>query len=380
MSRPRMLIISFSSIASDARVLKQVRGFADEFDVTTCGFGPRPDERVEHIELGLPHPNRLRALWDEGLVHFRRFRTAYWTGPTVRAARAALRGRTFDVVISNDLDTAGLAVALFGGHRVHCDLHEYWPELHGENAAWMRHRSHLYRWILRTYARRAASATTVSARIADEYRRIFGLDAAVVTNASPLQDLDVHPVSAPLRLVYSGAGDAERGLESLVEATARTTTPVELDLYLVSMTPAYRQSLQDLIDRECSPTRIREPLPYAKLVQTLNTYDIGIYQPKPINLNHAYALPNKVFDFVQARLALVIGPAEEMARVVDEYGIGVVTEDFTTDSLRQALDALTPDDVEQWKTASDRASAALSAEVQQQGWVDAVNSIVEKTS
>lgn len=380
MNKPRMLIISFSPISSDARVLKQVRGFADEFEVTTCGFGPRPDERVEHIELGTPKPDRVRRLWDEALVRFGRFRVAYWTGPTVRAARAALRGRSFDVVISNDLDTAGVAVALYGGERVHCDLHEYWPELHGENAAWMRHRSQLYRWLLRAYVRRAASATTVSSRIAEEYRRVFGLDVRVVTNASPHQDLAVGAVSDPLRLVYSGAGDGERGLESLVKAAARTTTPVELDLYLVSMAPEYRRSLQELIDREKSPTRIREPLPYTELVPTLNTYDIGIYQPKPINLNHAFALPNKVFDFVQARLALVIGPAEEMARVVEEHGIGVVTADFSTDSLRQALDALEPEDVARWKEASDRASAALSAEAQQQVWVDAVRAIVERAS
>ncbi|MFB7251796.1 glycosyltransferase [Microbacterium sp. NPDC056234] len=378
MNKPSMLIISFSPIASDARVLKQVRGFAEEFDVTTCGFGPQPDERVEHIELGIPRPHRARRLWDEALVRFGRYRTAYWTGPTVRAARKVLRGRRFDVVISNDLDTAGLAVALYGGERVHCDLHEYWPELHGENAAWMRHRSQLYRWLLRTYVRRAASATTVSSRIAEEYRRVFDLDVAVVTNASPHQNLAAGEVSDPLRLVYSGAGDAERGLESLVEATARTSTPVELDLYLVSMTPEYRRSLEELIDREKSPTRIREPLPYRELVPTLNTYDIGIYQPKPINLNHAYALPNKVFDFVQARLALVIGPAEEMARVVHEHGIGVVTADFSTESLRRALDELAPGDVARWKDASDRASAALSAEAQQQVWVDAVHAIAEK--
>lgn len=375
MTVPRMLIISFSPIASDARVLKQVRGFADDYAVTTCGFGPSPDPRVEHIELEAAQPGRLRRFMDEGLVRLGWFRLAYWAGPTVRAARSALTARRFDVVIANDLDTAGLAVAKFGGASVHCDLHEYWPQLHGENAKWMAHRSKLYSWMLRTYVRSAASVTTVSSRIAEEYQRVHGVHTHVVTNASPQRDLPVGAVSSPLRLVYSGAGDGERGLESLVEAAARTTTDVHLDLYLVSATREYLDGLQKLIDDESAPARICEPLPYNALVSKLNTYDVGVYQPKPINLNHAYALPNKVFDFVQARLALVIGPAEEMASVVHEHGIGVVTEDFSTHSLRLSFDALTAKDVHRYKEASDKATHALSAEVQQAGWERAVDAI-----
>ena len=49
--RPRVLILSFSPIASDARVLKQVRLFADRYDVTTCGFGPQPHPGVEHVQV-----------------------------------------------------------------------------------------------------------------------------------------------------------------------------------------------------------------------------------------------------------------------------------------------------------------------------------------
>jgi hypothetical protein len=375
MTSPTMLIISFSPIASDARVLKQVRGFADDYRVTTCGFGPSPDPRVEHIELRAGPVSQMNRLLDEALVRVHWFRAAYWTGPTVRAARAALSGRRFDAVIANDLDTAGVSVAMFGGERVHCDLHEYWPQLHGENPRWLAHRSKLYIWLLREYVRRAASTTTVSSRIADEYRSVYDIDAEIVTNASPQRDLVAGSVSKPLRLVYSGAGDGERGLESLVEATARTTTAVELDLYLMSTTTDYLQRLQQLIDREQAPVRILAPVPYEKLVATLNTYDVGVYQPKPINLNHAYALPNKVFDFVQARLALVIGPAEEMARVVREHGIGVITDDFTPESLRCALDSLTHDAVRAYKAASDRAARILSAEAQQAVWEGAVQAI-----
>ena len=41
-SRPRVLVVSFSDISRDARVLRQVAAVADRAEVTTVGFGPAP--------------------------------------------------------------------------------------------------------------------------------------------------------------------------------------------------------------------------------------------------------------------------------------------------------------------------------------------------
>ena len=35
--KPRMLIFSYSPIANDGRVMRQVNEFANEYDVVTCG-------------------------------------------------------------------------------------------------------------------------------------------------------------------------------------------------------------------------------------------------------------------------------------------------------------------------------------------------------
>ena len=89
MSRTSLLIISFSEIRSDARVLKQVREFTRDFDVTTCGYGEQPDGVVEHIRL----PDDAPAWrYDKPSVVLRRFRRAYWTNPAVAAAWPRLEG------------------------------------------------------------------------------------------------------------------------------------------------------------------------------------------------------------------------------------------------------------------------------------------------
>src|SRR6186997_1558914 len=103
--RRTLLILSFSPIASDARVLKQVNLFRDEYAVITCGYGPAPDGVVEHLMI-----RDDLAIWryDRRLVASRRFRKAYWSNAAIVAAGHLLEGRSFDVVLADDVDAVGL--------------------------------------------------------------------------------------------------------------------------------------------------------------------------------------------------------------------------------------------------------------------------------
>src|SRR5690606_14907249 len=91
--------------------------------------------------------------------------------------------------------------------------------------------------------------------------------------------------------------------------------------------------------------RFCEPVPYDELVQTLNGYDVGLSIFPPTTFNLAWCLPNKFFDFIQARLGVIVGPSPEMKRFVDEYRVGLVLPDFESAPLAAALEALTPERV-----------------------------------
>jgi hypothetical protein len=84
------------------------------------------------------------------------------------------------------------------------------------------------------------------------------------------------------------------------------------------------------------------------------------YPPRHANLE--LSLPNKLFDFLQARLALVIGPSPEMARIVREHDCGLVTAGFAVEDLVQTLRTLRPERVAALKRGSDRAASVLNAE------------------
>ena len=58
----------------------------------------------------------------------------------------------------------------------------------------------------------------------------------------------------------------------------------------------------------------------------------------PVNFNHIHAFPNKFFEFIQARLALVIGYSLEMIEIVKKYQIGVIAKSFLRKGLSSGLE------------------------------------------
>lgn len=370
--RPSLLVLVLSDIRRDPRVLKQVRLFRDRYAVTTCSFGEAPEGVAEHISLGAEArgwPN------DRAGLLLRRYDHVYWHLPAVQAAREALAGREFDAVIANDLNTVPLAAELRSRGGFHADLHEYSPAEKDNELAWRLLVAPYQRHLLRRYAVRARSVTTVSQGIADAYRRNFGLDCRVVANAAPYRDAEPLPVGTPMRAIFTGAAQAARHVDLMVEAMRHVPGRMSLDLYLMPNEPAYLASLKADAARIPS-VRILPPVPFAELMDTVASYDIALAFQRPTTFNIRYAVPNKFFEAVQARTAVVVGPAPELEAVVEKYGFGVVTDDFTAESLAQTLRALTPERVAELKQAAHAAAWELSAESSMQPWVEAVEEMV----
>ena len=81
-----------------------------------------------------------------------------------------------------------------------------------------------------------------------------------------------------------------------------------------------------------------------------------------MNFNDKYALPNKFFEFIQARLALAISPSPEMKFLVDKYNLGVVSDDFTTQSLAAKISNLSFEQIMFYKNRVNHFCHELSAE------------------
>lgn len=369
-TNPRILVLTYTLISREPRALKQISYLKSRFNVTTAGFGPAPDPSVQHIELtqetAYSH-NRLSRLRYVLMLALRRYRLVNKGDLRDRAAFDVLSVTKWDLIIAHDVKTISLANRLASARGVLSDLHEYAPR-QGENVfAWQLLIAPYFRWLCRTEVAKAAAVTTVSQGIVDEYRKQFGIVAHLDVNASPYQALSPGRVTSPIRLVHSGVAGRARKLEVMIEAVLHTTADVTLDLYLVQNGSSYFGELQRLAG---SSERIsfRDPVPYDRLVQTLNDYDVGLSIIAPTTFNLAWCLPNKFFDYVQARLGVIIGPSPEMSRIIQERGFGTISENFSAPSLAHILETITPGQVRAWKDASDEHARDLSAEEQLKVW------------
>jgi hypothetical protein len=148
-----------------------------------------------------------------------------------------------------------------------------------------------------------------------------------------------------------------------------------LDFMFVPNDRPYLSRLERLA-RSRPRVGFKKPVPMTQIVSVLNEYDIGLFLLSPRAFNYRMALPNKLFEFIQARLAVAVWPSPEMARLVREGDCGVVARDFTVESMADALNSLSPQDIKKFKEHSHQAASRFSAEQNRQFMLDLVQKLI----
>src|SRR5690606_13790096 len=217
--RPRVLVVSYTPFVREPRALKQVSALRDRCDITTAGFGEAPFIDIPHVQLTDTAPQRggvLGRILYLLLLLLRIYRPIARLSAVDAEVARVLGGREWDVVIAHDLVTLEAALALAPSRGVVLDLHEYAPKQNEHSSLWRLMIAPYVRWMLRTRVPHSAEVVTVGRGIADEYRRVFGIDSTVVVNATPHQRLEPTPVANPIRLVHSGVAAAQRRLDVMI--------------------------------------------------------------------------------------------------------------------------------------------------------------------
>lgn len=362
MTAKRILSISFSPLRRDSRVLRQLAILREFGDVTTVGYGDAPDAVANHIEVPLSASSLPQTPGGVLRLALHRHRAVELRAPAERAALPQLAGTgPFDLVVANDARALPLAFAVAGGAPIWADLHEWALEENSTILSWRLLVGPYMDALCRRYLPRVTEATVVGGAIGDLYRDRYGIPRpALVRNAGPWQDLAPSPVEpGRIRLVHSGIAVPERNIEALLDAMHVLDERFSLDLYLVG-TDEY---LAKLTARAKGHERItfNAPVHPTALPATLNKYDLGVYLLPLRTRNHRLMLPNKFFDFVQARLGQLISPAEETAALIEQHGLGPALPDHSVAGLVAALSPLTEEQVASFKQNAHEAAHDLSS-------------------
>ncbi|MGC9151483.1 MAG: glycosyltransferase [Microbacter sp.] len=249
--------------------------------------------------------------------------------------------RKVDLIVSNDVDTlpAAFLAALLRRKDLLFDAHELFsevPELVKRpfvKKFWQK----IEDWILP----HVHKSITVCQSIADHYCNKYHIDMKVVRNV-PLykKPLLTNRLSANDRkiILYQGSLNVGRGLEWVFEAM-----PMIDQAQLVIIGDGYkRKELKTL----ASQLHIEDKVQFLGAIrgEQLHEYtagaNIGLCLLEKMGLNYYYALPNRIFDYIQAGIPVLATRFPEIANIVDTFHTGVLIDHYEPEFLAETINQM----------------------------------------
>ena len=336
-------------------------------EVTVCSAPPVPGFELPSTFLKLTRAGRSlpgKLLRAANLLS-RRYEADIWT-PRMRDLFTELQDSNFSLIVCHDALLLPLALALRERSRAEgrcalvMDAREFYPRQFENNHLWRILFSGLNDYVCRRYLPQADFVFTVSPGLARGYAEEYGVNCRLLPSLPDYHE--IFPTATPerIRCIHHGCAAPGRKLELMIEAFSYLQGKATLDFMLM---PSERSGmyLAELRSRADNLSNIRfiEPVPMREIVSFITAYDLGVYLLQPSNYNHRHALPNKLFEFIQARLGVVVSPVPDMADLVRRYGIGLVTADFTPEAMVQSFNNLTISQVDEFKKKSHQAAREL---------------------
>jgi hypothetical protein len=379
----RILIIVFSDIQHDARVARQIAFLKENYKLYVLAFGGKENDGYEFIKISKPVLGLFKKIVSAFLLVARFYNLAFRILHPSKQAQSLLLNKKFDLVIANDIESLPWAFQFYSSTPVLFDAHEYAPRHFEDRLSWRIFFKGFNTYLCKKYIPKVAAMTTVGKGLAVEYEKNFGVKPTVITNANWYYDIQPRPVTDKIRMIHHGGSTPSRKLELMIEMMKHLDNRFELDLMLIvppsasNKTKGYIDYLKSLASND-KRIRFLPALKSSEIVPFINQYDIGVFLLPPVNFNYANTLPNKLFDFIQAQLAIAIGPTPEMAEIVNKYDIGVVSEDFTPMTLAAKLNTLTAEKLRYLKQQTRTAAIELTAEKNRNLFLSVVASLIDQ--
>ncbi|HOP12609.1 MAG TPA: glycosyltransferase [Lentimicrobium sp.] len=271
------------------------------------------------------------------------------------------------LIVANDLDTLP---AGFLAHRLKrvplvYDSHEFYtetPELVNRpfvQGIWERIEAFIFP--------RLTDIITVNGSIAGLYEEKYHKKLHVVRNIPRRLKEEKRYSRAELGLpedrkiiLLQGAGiNIQRGAEEAIEAVRHCENVLLLIIGSGDVVGKLKEKAEqsDYRDR----VMFLPKMPYEEMMRYTRLADIGLTLDKDTNINYRYSLPNKLFDYIHARIPVLASRLPEIASIVEDYDIGMITENHKPEHIALKLKEMLGDQelTSRWKNNLDKAAEAL---------------------
>lgn len=382
-AKKNILILCSDNYKKQPRVLRTIEALSDDFNIAVAGNSDSKDHKVNFIDLSLNlKKNKVTNYWHFNKPFFIKlpisfyykfikqkrfykpffFEQQYWTDSKL-ADLEQLKAFNHDLIISHGIDTLPLAITLANNKTpVIFNAHEYYPLEFEQDKIWLKTEGAKSNYIINKYLPKCVHMFCVSNLIQKKYQENLKITSTVITNAPNFIQLEPKNIDPKrIRIIHHGIALREREIEHMAKLVNHLDDRFELNIMLTVADKKYYRELEQkfLANKKVN---LLPAVPLNTLCTFLNQFDIGYYILPPVNFNTKYALPNKLFEYIQARLCLAFGPSPEMKNVIEKYNLGVVANDYSPEAVADKIKALSTDDIFTFKLNSHKHALELSAE------------------
>ena len=251
-----------------------------------------------------------------------------------------------DLIFSNDLDTlpaAFLAHKLKKRSKTVSDSHELFteaPELEG------RFVKKIWECMEKIIFPKLTNIITVNDTIAEIFKSKYRKSIVVIRNVSEKfdwselkskKDLGI-PEDKELIIVQGSGLNVDRGIEEAILAMQLINNAILLIVGDGDVIP----NAKELVKTHQLETKVLffGKRPYKELMQFTRYASIGLALDKPKSLNYRFALPNKLFDYIQANTAVICSNLIEIQKIVEKYEIGISIETISPEAIAETINGL----------------------------------------
>lgn len=242
--------------------------------------------------------------------------------------------------------------------KVMIDLREFYPLEYENDPLWLRSFGAFFEHLCSTYLPRVDFALTVSEGIAKKYAQAYGIECTLFLSLPPFFPL-TSSKNDKIRLIYHGLISTDRESKNLLEIAKNLRDGIEMNLMVLSNHPAFLEEFKNEA-KNIPNLNLLPPVKLEEIIPFTQQFDVGLITLKPNGFNNTHALPNKFFEYIQARLALLSTPLPSIIPLIEKYSLGKCSANFSTTSIIETINALSIEEVQTYKQNSCIASQTLN--------------------
>lgn len=242
------------------------------------------------------------------------------------------------ILLANDLDTllANFLVHKLKGVKLVYDSHEYFtevPELQNRKLSksfWL----FLEKWMLP----KIKHAYTVSPKISHAYKEKYSVEMAVIYNFPNYLNEVEKVKQKDDYIIYQGALNVGRGLEELIESM-KYINNLNLHIYGAGDIENELKQLARHLNLERKVFFFGR-LASNDLIDRTKNAILGVSIEKPIGLSYQYAVPNKIFDYLNAGIPVYYSGLKEVVNLLEGKEIGMQLSDYSPKAIASDINSM----------------------------------------